>query len=295
MPQSLLSNVECRTGRPIVAAPDGSVLLSSGELGWRGMTAELHRIAPAHQPEHVVQTHRLMIHVGASTRFEFHEGGNWRARQLVPGTLSMLAHGMTNEPRWHDTMEFVAIALDPAFVTQSFGDALAHGNSDLRPVRAEPDPIATRFAGLIKHELAEASFTGALFGETVALGFARHLLGRYGAGVAEPRGALSGPQLARVVEHLHAHLSEDTSLEALAAHAHVSPYHFARLFRAATGVSPHQFVLKLRVERAQRLIRTNKASTLTDIGAAAGFFDQAHFSKAFKRLTGVTPSTFAAG
>ncbi len=264
-------------------------------MGWRGIAAELHRIAPEHQPEHLVQTHRLMVHVGASARFEFREAGSaWQARTLRPGDLSMLADGAPNEPRWHDTMEFMAIGLDPAFVAASFGAALSGARGDLRPVRGEADPVAAALACLLQRELADASFAGALFGETVALAFARHLLGRYGAGVTEPRGALTGAQLGRVAEYLHANLAEDVGLEALAGQAYVSPFHFARLFRAATGVSPHRFVLHLRVSYAQRLIRSRRARTFTEVAAASGFFDQAHFTKAFKRLVGVTPSAFAA-
>ena len=190
-------------------------------------------------------------------------------------------------------MEFIAIGLDPNFVAASFGDALPYARVSLRPVRGEPDKVAMTFANLLRRELADSTFAGVLFGETLALGFARHLLGRYGLGVNEPRGALTGIQLGRVVDYLHANLAEDVGLEALAGQAYVSPFHFARLFRAATGLSPHQFVLRLRVDHAQRLMRSRRGRTLTEVAVAAGFFDQAHFTKTFKRLVGVTPSVFA--
>ena len=295
MPHSLIGNVDRRTGRLVAAAPDRGVLLTSRTLGWRGIAAELHRIAPEHQSEHLVQTHRLMIHVGAPARFEFREdGGTWHARTLRPGDLSLLANSLPNEPRWHDTMEFIAIGLDPTFVEASFGDALPHARVSFRPVRGESDEAAMTFANLIRHELADATFVGTLFGDTLALGLSRYLLGRYGLGVHEPRGALTGIQLGRVVDYVYANLAEDVGLEALAGQAYVSPFHFARLFRNATGLSPHQFVLRLRVNHAQRLMRSRQGRTLTEIAVAAGFFDQAHFTKTFKRLVGITPSAFAA-
>ena len=83
MLHSLLGNIERRTGQVIAAAPDRGVLLTSGLLGWHGITAELHRVLPEHQPEHFVETHRLMVHVGLPTRFEVRDGGGtWQARTL---------------------------------------------------------------------------------------------------------------------------------------------------------------------------------------------------------------------
>ena len=88
--------------------------------------------------------------------------------------------GEANEPRWHDPMEFLAIGFDPALVAASFGDALRGGMVRLPPVRGEADPVAARLSAVLRQELVETSFFGPLFGETAALAFARHLLGRYG-------------------------------------------------------------------------------------------------------------------
>lgn len=87
-------------------------------------------------------------------------------------------------------------------------------------------------------------------------------------------------------------LGADLSLNQLAAAANVSPFHFARLFKNTTGIAPHQFVLRLRLERAKRLIAAGQLS-LTEIALAVGFFDQAHFTNVFRRTFGLTPKAFA--
>lgn len=297
MPKSLIRNIDRHTGRPVLAAPDEGVLRTSADLGWRGIAVELHRIAPDHQSEHYVRTHRLMIHVGRPTRFEWREGGGrWRSATLKTDDVTLLADSVLNEPRWHDPLEFLAVGIDPTFVAQAFGDALPSETAGLNAVRGRPDPVIARFGALFARELADPQYAGGLFGETVALAFARHLLAAYGpSGPAEPRGALSGRQLGRVLAYLHANLSEDVSLAALAAEAAVSPFHFVRLFRAATGLPPHRFVMELRVAHAKRLLRAGGGMNLTEIGAAAGFFDQAHFTRTFKRFVGVAPTRFAQG
>ena len=78
----------------------------------------------------------------------------------------------------------------------------------------------------------------------------------------------------------------------MAAAAHLSPYHFARQFKAATGLPPHQYVILRRVERAKELLQAGADLSLAEVALRAGFSDQSQFSNHFKRLVGVTPSQF---
>jgi AraC family transcriptional regulator len=78
----------------------------------------------------------------------------------------------------------------------------------------------------------------------------------------------------------------------MAAAAHLSPYHFARRFKAATGLPPHHYVILRRVERAQHLLQDGDDLSLAEVAARAGFSDQSQFSHHFKRLVGVTPGQF---
>jgi AraC family transcriptional regulator len=79
----------------------------------------------------------------------------------------------------------------------------------------------------------------------------------------------------------------------MAAAAGYSPFQFARMFKATTGLAPHQYVLRLRVERACRLVRGGAAS-LAEVALAAGFYDQAHLTNVFRKTLGVTPAAWAA-
>jgi len=118
------------------------------------------------------------------------------------------------------------------------------------------------------------------------------LLAHYG--VAKPKapapvGKLNAFQLRDVVDYIDAHLHEEVPLLALARQAHVSTFHFARLFRRTVGVPPHQFVLQLRVQRAINLLKAGTVS-LAQIAVECGFHDQPHFTRAFRRVTGSTPA-----
>ena len=78
----------------------------------------------------------------------------------------------------------------------------------------------------------------------------------------------------------------------MAAVARLSPYHFARQFKAATGLPPHQYVIARRVERAKQLLQGGGDFSLAEVAAHAGFSDQSQFSHHFKRIVGVTPGQF---
>jgi AraC family transcriptional regulator len=80
----------------------------------------------------------------------------------------------------------------------------------------------------------------------------------------------------------------------MAAVARLSPYHFARQFKTATGLPPHQYVIARRVERAKQLLRGDDDFSLAQIAVHAGFSDQSAFSNHFKRVVGVTPRQFRA-
>ena len=105
-------------------------------------------------------------------------------------------------------------------------------------------------------------------------------------------GKLPRARLRAVIEYIEAHLHASPSLEQMASIAHISPYHFARQFKAATGLPPHQYVILRRVERAKHLLQAGTRLSLVEVAAHAGFSDQSQFTHHFKCLVGVTPGRF---
>jgi AraC family transcriptional regulator len=78
----------------------------------------------------------------------------------------------------------------------------------------------------------------------------------------------------------------------MAAVARLNPYHFARQFKMATGLPPHQYVIVRRVERAKHLLQAGTELSLAEVAAHAGFSDRSQFSQHFKRMVGVTRGQF---
>jgi AraC-like DNA-binding protein len=98
-------------------------------------------------------------------------------------------------------------------------------------------------------------------------------------------------KLRRVLEYVRAHIDGPIALEQLAAAVAISPFHFHRQFKSSTGVTPHQYIVEVRVETAKKLLATT-ALPLTEIAARVGFADQSHFTATFRRATSTTPRNY---
>ena len=119
----------------------------------------------------------------------------------------------------------------------------------------------------------------------------RHVLGQP-VHAATPRGSRSGLLLAHVsIQHIHQHLDSALTVATLARQCGLGITHFSNTFRRVTGVTPHRYVLKARIERACELLRTTSL-TIREVAEAVGFSGQSHFCTAFAREQGITPSAY---
>jgi AraC family transcriptional regulator len=106
----------------------------------------------------------------------------------------------------------------------------------------------------------------------------------------EVEGGLPKHKLKLVLDYIHDYLDQDLSLADLAALVEMSPHYFARLFKQSTGFTPHQYVIRTRVERAKQLLLQGKL-TIAQIAYSVGFAHQSHLNRHFKRHLGLTPKT----
>ncbi len=285
--------VDTATGALFPAAPTGSLLLSSVGLGWRGIIVEWHRLLPRELTQHSVIGHGISVNTGAQPiSFGWNGREGWRDSVINPGESHVLTQGELNTPRWLQTFDEISIVLQPGFVADVVREGLPADRIEFASQRSVADSVIARYARAFHLELAADVSKGPLYAETLTVGLVLHLLAHYGVAKPKapaPRGKLNAFQLRNVIEFIDAHLGDDVPLTALARQAHVSPFHFARLFRRTVGVPPHQFVLQLRVQRALGLMKTRTLS-FAQIAVESGFHDQAHLTKAFRKMLGTTPA-----
>ena len=174
-----------------------------------------------------------------------------------------------------------AFGLDPARLTVPPLDAL-----DLPHLRAAMWAVDAELTAGAGGRLAAESLANVL-----AVHLIRHVLAPRQSARGR-QGTLPRAKLHAIFEYIEEHLDVAPSLEQLAAVVGLNPYHFARQFKAATGLPPHQYVILRRVERAKLLLHAGTDLSLAEVALRAGFSDQSQFSRHFKRLVGVTPRQF---
>lgn len=104
-------------------------------------------------------------------------------------------------------------------------------------------------------------------------------------------GGLPPRRLQRVLEHVKENIGKDLSVSEMAEVVGMSQYYFSKLFKMSTGTTPHQYVMRQRIERAQELLRDGN-TPLVEIATHVGFETQSHFTSVFRRLVGITPKKF---
>lgn len=278
--------------------------LSSSDIGWEGLTAQAF-----HEPmetEHWTTPARsnisLILFAGGVMRLEQrHTNGPWKTQYLHSGDLILRPGAYTPaELRWKvlsgEPMQTLFLHLSQELVERVVEEVADYDPTHLSLVErlGFQDPLLTQMGFTLWRELEQRSSVGKLYAQTAAQMLIIHLLRHYacvGKALTDPSQQLTPQQIGRVIDFVQAHLSQDLSLDLLAQQAGFSSYHFARLFRQTMGETPHQFVLRQRIERAQRLL--NEGDTpLANIALESGFANQSHFTGVFKRHLGLTPHAY---
>jgi len=107
----------------------------------------------------------------------------------------------------------------------------------------------------------------------------------------ERRGGLPPGKLRVVRSFVETHLHEKISLRSMAERIQMSPYHFGRLFKQSTGLSPHQYLLEQRIRKAKELLADHRL-TIQEISQRLGFGSRAHFTTTFRKRVGATPRQY---
>src|SRR5262249_19134320 len=206
-------------------------------------------------------------------------GGVTRPARPASGSIVLVPAGSPTHWRWSGRKDSLHVHLQPSLVERVAAEAF-----DLDPARLSIPPLdgvqlpQLRAAMLaVNDELTAEAAGGSLAVESLANVLAVQLIRHIPSPPRNDRargGALPQGRLRAVVEYIEAHLDAAPTLEQMAAIAQVSPYHFARQFKTATGLPPHQYVIVRRVERAQQILREDLDLSLAEVAACAGFPDQ---------------------
>jgi AraC family transcriptional regulator len=244
-----------------------------------------------------VSRHGLVLTMRPAERLDVRYAGMRVKRPPVAGSINVVPAGSSVQWEREGSMDLLFIYLEPRLVARVAAESfeLDASRTVLPPINGLNLPELRSAMLAVDAELRAGGVGGSLLAESFANVLAVHLI-RHIAGPrrlkASADGVLPCHKLRTVIEYIMENLEGTPTLAEMARVVNLSPYHFARQFKAATGSAPYQFVITRRIERAQHLLRTNGRLGLGEVAFRSGFANQSHFSFHFKRIAGVTPRRF---
>ncbi len=220
-------------------------------------------------------------------------GGTFRSVS-VPNATLICPVGRGLQEQIMSDVEFTDLSLNPSFLRQVAWEMDLQDRFELVPQWAIRDEQIESIAHAAEREIRSEFSAGNLFMESLATALAAHVLARYSSPRVAPREyrrGLSPSQLRRTIDFIEGNLGEDLGLAELAENVRISPYYFCRMFKQSTGLSPHQFVLRERIEHARQLLKQHRLPVV-EIATKLGFSDQSHFASVFRRMVGTTPMRY---
>lgn len=249
---------------------------------------------PAELPKNTSQQHLILIntHVLPDTYVEQVTEGYLQEAVMRIGDIIIVPAETMSSACWNKEHSYLALCLDPIVLEQQAKEMMRE-DVELLPQFALPDALLRSLGIALKNELEVPNSEERLYIDSLVATLTAHLLRHYCAHkpIQIINAGLPKTKLKQVLEYIQDHLNQELTLLELAAIAQVSPNYFATQFKQSTGLAPHQYVIKQRIEKAKELMIAGFGS-LAEVAELVGFADQSHFTRHFKRLVGITPKKF---
>ncbi len=270
-------------------------LLTSGKVPWNNIFLAYYQHPAAEIRQHTIPYHVLEVtDPNSRSHHERRMGENNLSYQISGGETFFCPANTSHSTSWEEQLNFTVMVFEPLFFEQVAYEVNSCVEIELTPQSKVFDPLIQSIINALKADLEAGCPAGRLYGESLSTALIVHLKKQFSVTQQLPfdyRSGLSQRQLRQIIDYIQAYLAEDISLNDLADVAGMSPFYFSRLFKQSMLLTPHQYVIKQRIELAKKLLRQHIYS-IAEIGLLCGFAHQSHFSRHFRRLVGVSPKVF---
>jgi AraC family transcriptional regulator len=262
--------------------------------GCRGLTVAYVDAAESHRELPAQDYIRIILPGGTgATLYARHQAGNGRSQEKTIHfpEIAVVPPRKAVDLSSNARADLTIISLDREFCEREACAALGHAEPIVENYGA-PDPFVRSIGNVLRSGLRDGRPPSVPYLESVARALAVHLVEHYGREIRTPecRG-LAPHRLNRVLAIIDERLGEALHVDDLAAEVHMSPFHFARMFKHSTGLAPHMYITSRRMERAKALLAQG-AMPLAHIALRVGYQTQAHFTGVFHAQVGMTPRRY---
>jgi|SRR5581483_11115928 len=282
--------------RECVPLSPGAPILSSALSPWQGALLERHTHGPHNVDTHQHLSHFLCLHLNGPSPLTWRSNGKTGSKTIAPGAISLASRGAEDSAWFPQGARRIFLSLEPYIFQRALPEGNPGEDVELVDQWGIEDRKIEYVLRALEADVEAGTPAGGLFGECLLNALAIHLLRRYGVKPiqdAKARNGLPRARVNRVLEFVESHLDKEITLAALAEVAGMGPHYFSELFKQSLGISPHQYVLRRRIDCGKKLLHNPSVSVL-EAAVRSGFSDQSHFTKLFRRMVGVTPTKYRA-
>lgn len=282
-----------QTKSPLQILPQAP-LLSSDSAGWNGIRLR-HYHLPAHELlEYSPRQHVIIAHYQNRLSVERTLDGQKKSLEINRGDITIVPANTSHSSRWHEALEIIVLILDPEFMARVAHEWIDPNLVRLAPHFSNPDPFISQIALLLKNALRDPTTDSRFYAESMAVALSAHAIENYSVKEFSPPNYLGGlpkHKLRESKEYISEHLDKDISLESIANRIGMSRYHFSRMFKQSTGLTPYQYLIECRLKKTQELL-VNTNLSIADIAHITGFSTHSHLTKTFRQHLSVTPQKY---
>jgi AraC family transcriptional regulator len=274
------------------AVPAAQVEFSS-KIQLNGIYLEAHHSSAHETPEHYPNQHVIAIQTQGVVQSERRLDGQFRRESLVAGDVCVVPANTRHWIRSTGEQDLLLISFEPTFLKQLDPEVIDPDRIEILPHFAKSDPLIYQLGRSLKIALETDPIGSRIYAESMSNALAAHLIYHYSttARSLETIKCADHPQTQQAIDYIHAHLTEDLSLAAIAISVGLSQFHLARMFKQTMGISLWQYVVQQRIDLAKRIL-TQLNLSIVEVSNHLGFSSQAQFTNFFRKHTGINPTQY---